>query len=367
MTPEEIQALFAARIRKWESRDVTALVADYTDDCVTESSVFGTLVGRAAVAERFLKIFAIAPDLTLEPGEVLVMGDQVVATGTLNGTGTGRVLPDGKRFSLPFVSLFTITNGQISRQRHVHDLSGHLLHIVREELTMAAGIQQALFPQRRHHANGVDVAAASVPCRAVGGDFFDYFDLSTAFGFVVGDVAGKGPPAALLSAVLQGMLSVLAQTSGGPSETLAHLNHSLMRRAIPGRFATATYGSVTPDGRFSYCNAGHNPPLLVGRASRQLRTGGRVLGMFDDAALEEETLQLDPGDLVVAYTDGVTEALDKSGAEFGEDRLQSCVEAHADLAPAALVERILDDVRRFTTDAVQSDDVTVLVMRYTGS
>ena len=151
------------------------------------------------------------------------------------------------------------------------------------ELKIAAGIQQALLPASRYLGAGFEVAATSVPCRAIGGDFFDYFHLPRGgFAFVLGDVAGKGPPAALLASLLQGIFSANAFRDGTPAGLLSQANEALVRRAIEARFATAVYAVLDRRGRLTYCNAGHNPPFLVGEAeSGDSSCGGMVVGAFD--------------------------------------------------------------------------------------
>ena len=117
----------------------------------------------------------------------------------------------------------------------------------------------------------VDLAAESIPCRTVGGDFFDYLEIGErGFGFALGDVAGKGPPAALLAAAVQSNFVAHAPVSGEPADTMARVNKALLRRAIDARFATMFYGAVTADGRLSYCNAGQEPPLVVGRKQHRV-------------------------------------------------------------------------------------------------
>jgi sigma-B regulation protein RsbU (phosphoserine phosphatase) len=226
----------------------------------------------------------------------------------------------------------------------------------------------AVFAKRERALATRDVPALVADYAEDCGDFFDYFTApNRPFGFALGDVAGKGPPAAILSATLQGILGVHAQAGGGSAATLAQVNRALLRRAIPSRFATLVYGTLAQNGELTYCNAGHNPPCLVGRRGRRwLCTGGPILGMFDEVTFDEETVQLERGDLVLVFSDGVTEAVSIDGAEFGEDRLVSCVEAQHDLEPAALVQHVLDTVHRFAAGAAQSDDATILVLRYGG-
>ena len=158
-------------------------------------------------------------------------------------------------------------------------------------MSTAAEIQRALLPPGGREGEFFDAAAEMMPCRSIGGDFFDYIDLpDNGFGFALGDVAGKGPPAALL----QGSLAAQAFASAGPAATMAAVNTALVRRGIQGRFVTLFYGVLFPDGRLTYCNAGHNPPMLVTRSRvERLETGGMVLGLFDGTPFEEGSVVLD--------------------------------------------------------------------------
>lgn len=236
------------------------------------------------------------------------------------------------------------------------------------EMRIAAQIQQALLPKPHARRAFVEAAAAAVPCRSIGGDFFDYLDApGAAFGFAVGDVAGKGPPAALLSALMQGMFATYAHVLESPASTMAHVNEALCRRGIESRFVTIVLGVLAPDGRLTYCNGGHNPPFVIGRRGvRRLDRGGPVIGLLDMAVFEEDVVQLEPGDVIVAFSDGVSEALDRCGEEFGDDRLLEAARAGLDLPVEAQVERLVGAVRKFSTGAAQSDDITAMVVRYLG-
>jgi serine phosphatase RsbU (regulator of sigma subunit) len=237
-----------------------------------------------------------------------------------------------------------------------------------QELKVAAGIQQSLLPQANRDGKFFSTAAASIACRAVGGDFYDYVDLPTGeFGFIVGDVAGKGSPAALLAAAALGMFSAEATYNTSAAQLITRLNLGLFRRAIESRFLTTFYGMLSADGSLTYTNAGHNAPLVVSKdAIRRLETGGVVLGLFDQASFEEETIHLAPGDFILAFSDGVTEALNPAGEEFTDERLLACVEQHRGEAPQAALDAVLAEVKAFCGDATQSDDVTVVLVRYNG-
>jgi sigma-B regulation protein RsbU (phosphoserine phosphatase) len=125
------------------------------------------------------------------------------------------------------------------------------------------------------------------------------------------------------------------------------------------------YGTLEPDGRLTYCNAGHNPPLVIGtRGVRRLEVGGPIVGLFEGATYQEETVQLDQGDWLVVFSDGVSEALSADGEEYGEARILAVADKQREATPADFLQGIFADVRSFTKGAPQSDDITALVMRY---
>jgi len=235
-----------------------------------------------------------------------------------------------------------------------------------QEMKIAAEIQQALLPKGGHSGAFFRTAASSLPCRSIGGDFYDYVDLPTgAFGFALGDVAGKGPPAALLSAMMQGIFAAQAAASDTPSQTIARVNLALYKRGIESRFVTLMYGSLEPDGRLTYCNAGHNPPLVLGPAGvRRLEVGGPIVGLFESASFQEETVTLSPGDVLLVFSDGVSEAMSADGEEYGEARIIDTAHQHPGASPHELLQAMFADVRAFTKGAPQSDDITALVLKY---
>jgi serine phosphatase RsbU (regulator of sigma subunit)/pSer/pThr/pTyr-binding forkhead associated (FHA) protein len=237
-----------------------------------------------------------------------------------------------------------------------------------QEMRIAAEIQQSLLPKSGRSGSFFRAAAASLPCRSIGGDFYDYVDLSDgALGFALGDVAGKGPPAALLSAMMQGIFAAQAASSDPPSQTIMRVNLALYRRGIESRFVTLMYGELYPDGRLTYCNAGHNPPLIIGKSGvRRLERGGPIVGLFDAAQYEEETVTMTTGDWLIVFSDGVSEAMSAIGDEYGEERIIECVRRNEALDPPKLLEAIFSNVREFTRGAAQSDDITAMVLRYGG-
>jgi predicted ester cyclase len=394
MPADEIAAVLARVQAGYERRDPDAIATHYAEECVVDSPTAGTHMGQPAVARTLRLIFSAFPDLRTVTEELLIVGQRAVWITKIEGTDTGGFMglpPTGKPFRTWMIFFYTFdTRHKIVHERRVYDFSRLLMHfaggaepategprLYRElleqahrdhELKIAAEIQHALLPASRYVGKGFEVAATSVPCRAIGGDFFDYYHLPRdGFAFVLGDVAGKGPPAALLASLLQGIFTANAYRDGTPAGFLTLANDALVRRAVEARFATAVYAVLDRRGRLTYCNAGHNPPFLVSRGGfRRLEWGGMVVGAFEHATFDDDTQQLWPGDVLVAYSDGVTEARDPSGEEFGEERLLSCVQANCTRSPVEIVEHLLSAVHQFSAGTAQSDDVTLLVLRYTG-
>lgn len=238
-----------------------------------------------------------------------------------------------------------------------------------QEMKIAAEIQQALLPPRSRSDTWYAAAGASIPCRTIGGDFFEYFDLPGGrLGFALADVAGKGPPAALLAAMVQGIFDSHARRGEGPAATLSGVNAALAAREIEARFATVFYGVLGKAGDLVFSNAGHNPPVVLRRRDvvRRLETGGLMIGPFRDAVFAEETSALEAGDVLVVYSDGVTDAMAPDGEQFGEERLLACLSDRGGHSPETIRDQVLTAVREFAGDRPLFDDVTVLTVRYLG-
>ena len=234
------------------------------------------------------------------------------------------------------------------------------------EMRTASRIQQALLPEGRRTGGFFEAVGASVPSRAIGGDFFEYQDLAGGrFGFGLGDVTGHGPPAALLTALVQGILAAHASTAARPDEVIAFTNQTLVSRRIESRFVTLFLGVLSPDGRLTFCNAGQNPPLLFTQSGiRRLETGGTLIGAFPDAKYVHEDLQLRPGDTMVLFSDGITEAMNGAGEEFGEHRVRAVVQGVLAESPECILHAVLDAVHAFARGAAQHDDLTAVVLRF---
>ena len=238
-----------------------------------------------------------------------------------------------------------------------------------QELQTASKIQQALLPEPRRAGEFYEAVGASIPSRVIGGDFFDYLDLADgAFLFALGDITGKGPSAALVTAVVQGILGAYAGTTVGPAELLALVNRVLLSRHIESRFATIFLGVLTPGGRLTYSNAAQNPPvLLTGGRTERLEIGGTLIGAFPEAVYEQGERQLAPGDTVVLFSDGIVEAVNALGEEFGDDRVRAVIERRAAEPPDRLLGALREALEEFTRGTAQADDLTAVVVRYRGA
>ncbi|HEY6307812.1 MAG TPA: SpoIIE family protein phosphatase [Candidatus Angelobacter sp.] len=214
-------------------------------------------------------------------------------------------------------------------------------------------------------APGVEIAASSENLEAVGGDYFDVLHAGAKTAICVGDVIGKGFAAAFLLSSLHASVKPLLKRIPEPAEMCSRLNASICELDLNGRFISLVYGVLDRESRrFSYSNAGHNPPLLVRPESvTQLSAGGRILG-FNESAYTTETIQLRSGDRLVFYTDGITETRDAQGEEFGIPRLIEAAARHRSRPAQDLKQELLDAARRHGNGRFE-DDATVIVMSIT--
>jgi serine phosphatase RsbU (regulator of sigma subunit) len=237
------------------------------------------------------------------------------------------------------------------------------------ELALAQVTQQSLLPQTLPHLENFHLYAFNQPTHYLGGDFYDFLRLpSGEWAGVLADVSGKGISAALLSSLLQGALHMECRSGAGPEQALTRVNQFLYERTAVDRFVTLFLFALDAEGRGRFINAGHNPPYLFRAVTgeiERLELGGLILGAFDFASYVAHPLELQRGDLLVVYSDGVTEARDPQGEMFGEQRLQALIAAEAPAGGQALEQGILKAIKEFTRGMAQSDDITfLLVDRY---
>lgn len=236
------------------------------------------------------------------------------------------------------------------------------------ELSIARDIQQALVPQGLQDYPHYSITGTQRPCDEVGGDYFDVFPLSDGrIALLIADVAGKGLGAALVTTMLQGALS--AMTLGvEPVRVFDHLNRFLCDRAAVGRCATMFFGLLDADGSLEFVRAGHPSPLLLrrGDVSELYSSGSLPIGLDPAASFPSARFHLEPGDTLLLYTDGVTEAEDRNRNLFQDARLKETFSLHQDSSLKTLQDGIWSTVEKFADGASQSDDVTLLVVRYRG-
>jgi serine phosphatase RsbU (regulator of sigma subunit) len=242
----------------------------------------------------------------------------------------------------------------------------------REELAIARSIQESLLPGELPEIENIDIAGVSVPSMQVGGDYYDVFPIPGGlYGIAIADVAGKGTAAALLMAALQSALHAIAPgMSSNAGDTVQRLNTIMSRRMPDDKFITFFYGVLDPSDRtFSYCCAGHDPPVLSGSDGNvtSLSEGGLVLGVKGDALYRTTTMKMNTDDRLLLYTDGITESMDKeTGEEFGTGRLVDFLAGQDSLQSRVTLENLLGRLESFRGEVAALDDMTLLMITCTG-
>jgi serine phosphatase RsbU (regulator of sigma subunit)/pSer/pThr/pTyr-binding forkhead associated (FHA) protein len=307
-----------------------------------------------------------------------IVGQQVQSVMAVplqtNDRVIGLVNVDSRSFARPFTPddldlltvLANVAANRIENQRLT--VIEHQKQLISRDLEQAAEIQRRLLPHQSPVVPGYEIAGHNLPCQTVGGDYFDFFPYDDGrIGLVLGDVSGKGMPAALLMTALKGGVQVLL---GEPPENVASVMSRLDRVVAANfprnRFVSLFFGLLDPaSGDLVYCNAGHNPPFLV-RADasiERLPSCGTILGIFPEIGYEVKSCRLEKGDVLTLFSDGVTEENNPGGEEFGEERLARLLVEKGRGAAASLVEGIRQAVLAWAAGAAAADDVTVVVAR----
>ncbi len=243
-----------------------------------------------------------------------------------------------------------------------------------KELEVASVIQQSIVPRKFPpfpERTDFEILAEMIPAKEVGGDFFDFFLIDDKrLGFAIGDVSGKGIPAALFMAVSRTLLKATALSGLSPEDCIEQVNRVLTLESASHMFVTCFYGILeTSTGVVSYCNAGHNPPYILrrdGQIQMTEMTGGLVLGMRAKTTYRAKQIELQSGDGVFLYTDGITEAMDLERNEYSESRLEACLGGLRGSRMEEIIRSVLIDVRNFTGEAEQTDDMTLMILRRNG-
>jgi len=238
------------------------------------------------------------------------------------------------------------------------------------EINIARDIQQALLPRNFRDYPHLSVTGCNFPCLSVGGDYFDVFPLSdNRTAFLIADVSGKGLGAALLTQLLQGALSGMTLGTD-PARLFNHLNRFLCDHAEVGRYATMFFGILDENGGLEYINAGHPSPILIrhnGSAEEAFTEGSFPVGLVPEAEYSTAAVKLEPGDTLVLFSDGVTEAMDPKEDFFGMPRLVQLLTGHNETPLDELQKLLLEAVENFSRGASQADDLTLLLVRYRGA
>lgn len=247
------------------------------------------------------------------------------------------------------------------------------LESIQNDLQVAGEIQQAIlpriFPPFPDIEDKVDIFASMHPAKDVGGDFYDFFRIDDdRIGFVIADVSGKGVPASLFMAVARTLIRATGLRGVPSDECLAYANKLLCNESIDCMFVTVLYGIYNiKTGEIDYTNAGHNPPYILRHDNKvemlDIKKTNVVIGIMDDFKFESGTHTMEPGDALILYTDGVTEAFNKEKEQFSETNLEKTLGSVPGAGSQEIIEAIMEDVKEFAGNEPQSDDITVLTLK----
>jgi len=275
----------------------------------------------------------------------------------------------GKNFTNDDIRLLTIIasqSAQIIENARLYEEEKALTKL-REEARLAGEIQINLFPDSDPDLRDYDIVGKSIPALSVGGDYYDYITLDeNNIAICLGDISGKGMPAALLMANLQATVRGQALLHDSPKDCICRSNKLLCRSTDTNRFATLFYGVLNLEkNEFCYTNAGHNPPMLFKDEPEPilLTSGCPIIGFMDTISYRCDTISFEPGNLCIIYSDGITEAIDISENEFGEQKLEDIIKKNRDLSSGEIVEIIVEAVRKHSKNVPQSDDITLVVVK----
>jgi phosphoserine phosphatase RsbU/P len=258
-------------------------------------------------------------------------------------------------------------SAQIIENARLYEEEKELLYM-QHELEVAAHIQKVLLPEKIPSLIGYDMAGRNITAQLVGGDYFDFIPLDDhRMAVCIGDVSGKGLSAALLMANFQATLRSQTTIIQSVKDIIERANHLLVNCTDNDRFVTCFFGVLdTISHTLRYCNAGHDPPMLLKDRILKLRSEDLVLGVFDNLRYTECEVTIDPGDVLVLYSDGVTESKSIADEEFGEERLSDCISAHRSRPAQAILDAVIKEVCSFGGNCPQSDDITVMVVKRAG-
>lgn len=247
------------------------------------------------------------------------------------------------------------------------DLTQKQLDAMQQDMQLAAEIQRGLLPKGDISCELWEVDLAYHPAGVVSGDYVDVMRKDGELFFMLGDVSGKGMAASLLMSNLHAMFRALIPVGLELCDLMARANHMFSESTLANQYATLIVGKINPRGEVEMCNAGHLPPIIVGKDhSDELDATGLPLGLFCDSSFISSGVKLKPGETLLLFTDGVTEANDRTGEEFGTQRLRDAISGTAGVRPTDLLQTCVDAVSAFRNGAARNDDLTMLALKYTG-
>jgi serine phosphatase RsbU (regulator of sigma subunit) len=371
-TEEQNKASFRRYLEEAWNQSNLEVVDEIFDRYLSHQPDGSTLERGPEDVKRFVGEFRSAfPDLRMSSEEQIAEGDKVVSYGTIRGTHQGEfrgMAPTGEEKEIKGMAIFRFSSeGKVVESWDSYDQLSLMRQSIEQELRMARSIQQASLPTVVPALGGWEVVPYYQPAREVGGDFYDFHLLSEGrLGLVVGDATGKGVPAALVMSTACGMLQLAAQAldSFSPREVLSRVNEALVARIPANMFVTCFYAILEPhSGSLIYANAGHDLPYLWRRGDAdELRATGMPLGLMPGMSYEEKEVELDSGQGVLFYSDGLVEAHDPKGEMFGFPRLRARVAEHGE--ERSLGDYLLEELYSFVGEGwEQEDDITLLTLR----
>jgi phosphoserine phosphatase RsbU/P len=293
----------------------------------------------------------------------LIIKSHVIGILTVLNKKGGRSFTEGDQ------RLLTIIAGQsaqVIENARLYEEEQKLL-VMQEQLRLAYEIQTGLLPKSVPNIPGYEVAGISIPAQVVGGDYYDFITIEEGrFAVCLGDVSGKGLPAAMVMANLQATIRAQTLEACSPCICLKRSNKLMYKSTEPQTFATFFYGVLDSQyHHFHYSNAGHDRPILFSeqKEPQQIMETGIPLAFLDDFDYLENTLILEPNDMLLVYSDGITESMNENDEEFGIERIMECVSKHKDSSPKIIIEKLIESTKIFSGKQPQSDDKTILIVK----
>jgi sigma-B regulation protein RsbU (phosphoserine phosphatase) len=312
--------------------------------------------------ERFRGVKWEEPISSLVCVPLIVKSELIGVLTLFNKRGGGGFTEEDQRL----LAIIAGQSAQIVENARLYEEEQALLHM-QEEVRFASEIQLDLLPKQAPEIPGYDIAGTSIPAQVVGGDYFDFIPMEgNELAVCLGDISGKGLPAALLMANLQATIRGQSFLGPTPCECIKRSNKLLFRSTDPGKFATLFYGILDfAKHELFYCNAGHDRPFLFAENKDPVRldVGGIVLSCMEEFSYEEAIVPFNPGDFLVVFSDGITEARNEVGEEYGEERLAALLKSSLDEPATAVIDRIIATVREHAGDCPQTDDMTLVVIK----